>query len=202
MVIAIDGPAGAGKSTAAKGAAARLGFAHLDTGAMYRAVALVAIEQGITFGESARSVVIDPGPPFLVNGVDPGGALRSPEVTSAASEAAGDPEVREALISLQRRILERGDWVAEGRDICTVVAPDAEVRIWLTASEELRAQRRALQTGESPEVVLAAQRERDAMDQGHGRSTTEAPAGAVVLDTSGLSADQVIERIVEMAAAA
>ena len=198
MVIAIDGPAGAGKSTAARAAAAALGFAHLDTGAMYRAVALESIEQGIAPGEVVDQITIQPGPPISVNGREPGDLLRTPEVTAAASKAAADSHVREVLVARQQEILANGDWVAEGRDICTVVAPDAQVRIWLTADERLRAERRAAETGGSVEEILGSQRERDAADAGHGRSTLDAPEGAVVLDTTDLSPEAVVERIVAL----
>jgi cytidylate kinase len=102
------------------------------------------------------------------------------------------------LVARQQEILDNGDWVAEGRDICTVVAPDAQVRIWLTADERLRAERRAAETGGSVEEILGSQRERDAADGGHGRSTLDAPEGAVVLDTTDLSPEAVVERIVAL----
>ena len=199
MVIAIDGPAGSGKSTTAKAVSAALGFRHLDTGAMYRAVALASLEKGIEAAEAASSLDFDPGPPIRVGGVEPGDGLRTPEVSAAASGVAADPKVRESLVAAQRAILAEGDWVAEGRDICSVVAPDAEVRVWLFADETERARRRAAEQGLDVEAVLAAQRERDGNDTGHGRSTLEPPAGAVKLDTTGLSVDQVVSRIAKLA---
>ena len=199
MVIAIDGPAGSGKSTTAKAVAATLGLRHLDTGAMYRAVALSVVEQGLAPAEAAASLKFEPGPPMLVNGTDPGSRLRDPDVSSAASAVAADASVREALVAKQREILAEGDWVAEGRDICTVVAPDAEVRVWLFADEAERARRRAVEQGLDLEAVLAAQRERDANDTGHGRATLEAPDGAVRLDTTGLAVDEVVARIASLA---
>lgn len=199
MVIAIDGPAGAGKSTTAKATALSLGFSHLDTGAMYRAVALVAADKGISFTQAAEDIVIEPGPPISVNGTQPGELLRTPSITAGASKAAADPKVREVLVALQRRILSSGDWVAEGRDICSVVAPDAQVRVWLTADETRRAERRARETGQSIEEVLNAQRARDTADEGHGRSTLNAPDGATVIDTTDLSPDEVVEQIVALA---
>lgn len=202
MVIAIDGPAGSGKSTTAKAVAAELRFSHLDTGAMYRAVALTSIDSGIPPADAAATVRIDPGPPLLVNGEEPGERLRSPEVTAEASKVAKDTEVRRLLVAMQREILAEGDWVAEGRDICTVVAPDAEVRIWLFADEAERARRRAVEQGLDEAEVLAAQRERDTADSGHGRSTLEAAEGATRLDTTGLSVEQVVERIRAMVDAA
>ncbi len=195
MVIAIDGPAGAGKSTVAKAVADNLGFAHLDTGGMYRIVALASLEQGKEPIEAARTVEIDPGPPLLMNGTAPGDKLRTPEVTARASDVAGDPAIRQLLVERQREILQTGNWVAEGRDICQVVAPDAEVRVWLTASPEERARRRAAQSGQPFEEVLADQNVRDAADDGHGRSTLSAPEGAHVVDTTDLTADEVIAQI-------
>ena len=195
MVIAIDGPAGAGKSTVAKAVAQSLGFKPLDPGGMFRIVALAAVRSGLAPAEAAGSVRIEAGPPLLMDGEDPGDAIRTPQVTAMASKVAGDVAVRDLLVRRQREILSEGDWVAEGRDICQVVAPDAEVRVWLTADETERARRRANQTGESVEEVLAAQRQRDAADEGHGRSTLEAPEGALVVDTTGLSPDEVVANI-------
>jgi cytidylate kinase len=202
MVIAIDGPAGAGKSTVAKAVAEHLGFSHLDTGGMYRIVALASLETGVEPLEAAKQVRIDPGPPLQMNGSVPGDKLRTPDVTARASDVAGDPEIRVLLVDRQREILSSGNWVAEGRDICQVVAPDAEVRIWLTASPEERARRRAAQSGQKVEEVLAEQTIRDAADDGHGRSTLSAPEGAHVVDTTELNAAQVIERIRALANAA
>jgi cytidylate kinase len=202
MVVAIDGPAGSGKSTAARNVAAALGFHHLDTGAMYRAVALLTIDDGIDPVGAAATAVIEPGPPFRVNGSEPGERLRTAEVTERASQVAADPDVRAALVERQQAILADGDWVAEGRDICEVVAPDAAVKVWLTASEAERARRRAVESGRSEQDVLAAQRSRDQADGGHGRATLEAPAGATVLDTTGLAPEEVTEAIVRLARAA
>ena len=198
MVIAIDGPAGSGKSTTAKAVSAALGFRHLDTGAMYRAVALAVVEGGIEPAAAARALEFEPGPPILIGGVDHGTRLRDPDVTAAASGVASDPEVRTHLVSIQRQILGNGDWVAEGRDICTVVAPDAEVRVWLFADELERARRRAAEQGIELAEVLESQRQRDGNDTGHGRSTLSAPEGAIKLDTTGLTVDQVVERIAEL----
>src|SRR5690242_10571398 len=142
MVIAIDGPAGAGKSSVARGVAAELGFTYLDTGAMYRAVALTATERGADPARIARALKIDAdGGRVRVDGRDVTDEIRAPEVSEAASRAAADPDVRRAVVELQRRLLASGDWVAEGRDIGTVVAPDAEVKIFLTADPEERARR-------------------------------------------------------------
>jgi len=202
MVIAIDGPAGAGKSTVAKAVADDLGFSHLDTGGMYRIVALASLQTGEAPIDAAQTVQIEPGPPLLMNGVAPGDQLRTPEVTARASDVAGDPAIRELLVLRQREILSDGNWVAEGRDICQVVAPDAEVRVWLTASPDERARRRSEQSGQPFEAVLAEQNIRDAADDGHGRSTLSAPEGAHVVDTTDLNAREVIDRIRALALAA
>jgi cytidylate kinase len=192
MIVAIDGPAGAGKSTVARAVARALGFAYLDTGAMYRAAALAGTD------DVAR-LDIELGERVLLDGRDVTDEIRTPEVSAAASRIAARPEVREALIAKQRELLSAGDWVAEGRDIATVVAPDAELKVFLTASAEERARRRAAQYGLDPEKVLAEQRERDTNDTGHGRSVDTPAPGAVELDTSGLTIDEVVERIAEMA---
>ena len=198
MVVAIDGPAGAGKSTTAKAVASELGFRHLDTGAMYRAVALVAAERAIEPLEASKAILIEPGPPLTIDGAAPGESLRTASVTEGASRVAGDPEVRKELVERQRQILAGGDWVVEGRDICTVVAPDAEVRIWLTASELERAKRRAGESDADVASVLEAQKLRDSADQGFGRSTLDKPEGSVSLDTTELNLDQVVAQIVQL----
>jgi len=136
MVVAIDGPAGAGKSTVARAVAARLGFTYLDTGAMYRAVALAALERGGPPGAVAPALDIALGERVLLDGRDVTDAIRTREVSEAASVAAAQPAVRAAMVDQQRRLLGTGDWVAEGRDIGTVVAPDAAVKVFLTARPE------------------------------------------------------------------
>ena len=197
MVIAIDGPAGAGKSTVARAAAAALGFTYLDTGAMYRCVALAAPEGSAA--EAARTVAIELGDRVRLDGEDVTEAIRTPAVTGRASEVAADPEVRAALVEQQQAIVATGDWVAEGRDIALVVAPDAAVKVFLTASEQERARRRAAQTGADEATVLAEQRERDARDATGQRSISEPAPDAVPVDTTGLSLEQVVEQIVTLA---
>jgi cytidylate kinase len=192
MVVAIDGPAGAGKSTVARAVARDLGFTYLDTGAMYRAAALAGADD-----VAALRIEIDDGR-VLVDGEDVTEAIRTPEVSEAASQVAARPEVRAALVAKQQDILRAGDWVADGRDIATVVAPDAEVKVFLTASPEERARRRAEELGLPVDRVLAEQRERDARDSGHGRSIEHAAAGAVEIDTTGLSIEDVVARIREL----
>jgi cytidylate kinase len=198
MVIAIDGPAGAGKSTVARAAARELGFTYLDSGAMYRSVALVARERGAAPAEIAQQLAIEVGDRVHVDGRDVTILIRTPEVSEAASRAAADPEVRKAMVALQRRMLSGGDWVAEGRDIGTVVAPDADVKVFLTASAQERARRRATELGVAPETVLAEQAMRDERDRTREHSPLEPAAGAVVLDTTGLSFEQVVGHVVEL----
>lgn len=198
MVVAIDGPAGAGKSTVARAAARALGFTYLDSGAMYRAVGLMAQRHGGAASDRAEELDIQLGDRVLANGEDVTEAIRTPEVSEAASKVATNEKVREALLKKQRRLLADGDWVAEGRDIGTVVASDAAVKVYLTASPEERARRRAAELGTDVETVLRDQALRDAQDMDREHSPLMAAPGAVELDTSGLSVDEVVERIVEL----
>ena len=195
MVVAIDGPAGAGKSTVARAAADALGFPYLDSGAMYRAVGLMTLRHGGAASEQAERLKLELGDRVIANGEDVTEAIRSPEVSEAASRVATNPKVREALVRKQRELLSRGDWVAEGRDIGTVVAPDAAVKVFLTASPEERAQRRARELGTDTETVMREQALRDAQDSRREHSPLKIADGAVELDTTGLSVDQVVERI-------
>lgn len=202
MLVAIDGPVGAGKSTVARAVARHLGFTYLDTGAMYRCVALAAIED-----ESAdlRRGVADlriefEGDRVLLDHSDATEAIRTPEVSQRASVVATDPAVREALVERQRLMTQRGDWVAEGRDIGTVVRPDAELKVFLTASDEERAGRRAAQTGRSVADELADLRERDERDRTREASPLRRADDAVELDTSGMAFDAVVERIAALVA--
>jgi CMP/dCMP kinase len=199
MVVAIDGPAGAGKSTVARATARALGFTYLDSGAMYRAAALTLLEEGGAASESAERLEIDLGERVIANGRDVTEAIRTPEVSEAASRIATNQKVRAALVAKQRALLGSGDWVAEGRDIGTVVAPDAEVKVFLTASPEERARRRAEELGTDMETVRRDQALRDAQDEGREHSPLRPAAGAVELDTSGLSVEQVVQRIAELA---
>jgi CMP/dCMP kinase len=206
MVIAIDGPAGAGKSSVARGVAAALAFTYLDSGAMYRSVALAALQRGVdlddpaAMGELARSLEIglDDGR-IELDGTDVTEAIRSPDVTGASSRAAVHPEVREAMVARQRALIEGRRYVAEGRDIGTVVSPDAPLKVYLTASDEERARRRAAESGESVDAVLDAQRSRDSRDQTRAHSALRAADDAVQIDTTGLSLEQVVARVVELA---
>jgi CMP/dCMP kinase len=198
MVVAIDGPAGAGKSTVAREAARALGFTYLDSGAMYRAVALMTNRHGGPAAQRAEELDIQLGERVLANGEDVTEAIRSPEASEAASTVATDPRVREALVKKQRELLSDGDWVAEGRDIGTVVAPDAEVKVYLTASPEERARRRAAELGTDVDTVMRDQALRDAQDMDREHSPLKPAPGAAELDTSGLSVDEVVERVVEL----
>lgn len=211
MVIAIDGPAGAGKSTVARALARRLGWTYLDTGAMYRSVAFVALEEGLSLadserlGELAKNLEIGFGPErdgrqaVGLAGRDVTFEIRSPEVTAAASEVSAHPPVREAMVDQQRRLIASGRYVAEGRDIGTVVSPDAPLKIYLTADEEERARRRAAETGQTVGQVLAEQRERDQRDSNRDHGALRPAEDAIELDTTGLALDVVVERIVNLA---
>ncbi len=206
MVISIDGPAGAGKSTVARAVAARLGFTYLDSGAMYRCVALAALERGAdvndpeAVGAMAGALRIDlDGDRVELDERDVSAAIREPRVTEAASRVSVHRPVREAMVARQRQLIEAGRYVAEGRDIGTVVSPDAPLKVFLTASAGERARRRAVQTGADEAAVLAAQRERDARDQTRAHSALRPAEDAVEIDTTGLALDQVVARIVALA---
>jgi len=195
MIVAVDGPAGAGKSTVARGVARALGFTYLDSGAMYRCVALATLERDEEPAAVARAIEIELDERVLLDGRDVTDEIRTPEVSEAASRVAADPGVREAMVAKQRELMASGDWVAEGRDIGTVVAPDAEVKVFLTASSEERARRRAAELGADTGTVLAEQALRDERDRTREHSPLEPAPGAIELDTTGLSVDQVVERI-------
>jgi CMP/dCMP kinase len=198
MVVAIDGPAGAGKSTVARASARALGFTYLDSGAMYRAVGLMTARHGGPAAERAEELDIRLGDRVVANGEDVTDAIRTPEVSEAASQIATDPSVREALVKKQRELLADGDWVAEGRDIGTVVAPDAELKLFLTASPEERARRRAADLGTDMDTVMRDQALRDAQDMDREHSPLKLASGAVELDTSELTVDEVVKRVVEL----
>ncbi|MGI9185621.1 MAG: (d)CMP kinase [Solirubrobacteraceae bacterium] len=202
MVVAIDGPAGAGKSTVARAVADELGFTFLDSGAMYRCVALAALERGVEPAAVAGELRMEPYDAVRLDGRDVSAAIRTPEVSEAASRAAADPLVRAAMLVAQRNLLSSGDWVAEGRDIGTVVAPEAAVKVFLTAGPEERARRRAVQIGADPATVLAEQTIRDQRDETREHSPLTAAEGAVVLDTTGLSLAEVVARVSSLARSA
>jgi cytidylate kinase len=198
MVIAIDGPAGAGKSTVARAVARELGFTYLDTGAMYRAVALAA-RGDEPAADVARRITIEVGDRVLVDGLDVTEAIRAPEISQRASQVAADPGVRAALVAKQQAIMAEGDWVAEGRDIALVVAPDAAVKVFLTADPNERARRRAEQRGGDPADVRRQQDERDRRDASGARSVHEPAPDAVPIDTTGLSLDDVVAQVATLA---
>jgi cytidylate kinase len=206
MVIAIDGPAGAGKSTVARAVAKALGFTYLDSGAMYRTVALAALDQGVDLDDGERlgelAWGLDIGfdrDTIRLGGKPVEGRIRTPEVTIASSRVSVHPQVRQAMVKRQRELIASDDYVAEGRDIGTVVSPDSPLKVFLTASEEERARRRAGETGEPVERVRDAMADRDRRDRGRAHGALMAAQDSVEVDTTDLSVDQVTERIVELA---
>jgi cytidylate kinase len=196
MVVAIDGPAGAGKSSVARAVGGELHFTYLDSGAMYRCVALAALERGVSPASVAGSLEIELGDRVLLDGRDVSEAIRTPAVSEAASAAAADPAVRAAMVLKQRALLADGDWVAEGRDIGTVVAPQAQVKVFLTADPHERARRRAQELGVDAAIVLAEQTIRDERDSTREHSPLQPAPGSVVLDTTGLALAEVVQRVV------
>jgi cytidylate kinase len=198
MLIAIDGPAGAGKSTVARAVADALGFTYLDSGAMYRCVALAELRGA----DDPLDCPIELADGHVrLGGEDVTDEIRTPEVSELASQIAARPEVRGHLVALQREMIRNGDYVAEGRDIGTVVAPDAELKVFLTASPQERARRRAEQLGVEAEQVLREQRERDTRDATREHSPLAPASDALRVDTTGLSIDEVAHKIVRLAQA-
>jgi len=206
-VVTIDGPAGAGKSSAARALATRLGFAHVDTGAMYRAVGVLAQEQGIGLDDDdalARALSgwrfeVDPARgAIVVDGRDLSTVIRRPDAGELASRVSTRPVVRERLVALQRQLGAAGGVVMEGRDIGTVVFPDALVKLYLTASPAVRAERRARELralGEQVDEAALARdlAERDRRDAGRAHSPLRPAPDAVVLDTTSLTLDAVVD---------
>jgi CMP/dCMP kinase len=207
LVVAVDGPSGSGKSSASRGAAAALGLRYLDTGAMYRALTWWLLDRGADIsdagvvaelaGEPVIEVCTDPQAPWTrVDGTDVSAAIRTREVTGAVSAVAAVPAVRTHLIAMQRDIIAAAPGiVAEGRDIGTVVAPEASVKVFLTADGAARATRRAEQASWSQAATHADQDRRDRLDAAQSEKATD----AVVIDSTGLSLDEVVATIVELA---
>lgn len=205
-VIAIDGPAGAGKSTIARALAARLGLEYLDTGAMYRAVTFAAMQREISLddaaaiGQLARTAVLDVSERgVIVDGHDATAAIRTPAVTSAVSKVAANSEVRAEMRARQQRwAAEHGGGVIEGRDIGSVVFPDAELKLYLTASPRIRAQRRVAQAGGDVDEIEAAIAARDHYDSNRADSPLTFADGSIVVDTTGSSIDEVLTHIAQL----
>jgi CMP/dCMP kinase len=213
VVVAIDGPAGAGKSTVARRVAERTGLRYLDTGATYRALTLGLLRRGVApddpdvVAEAARTIDLDleldsaGRAVVLLDGKPPGAELRSPEVNAAVSAVSAVPAVRRQLVALQRSLIGLGGIVAEGRDVGTVVWPDAEVKVYLTASEPERARRRAGDSNGGGESADALAR-RDRLDSSRAASPTRRADDAVVLDSTGRAVDQVVEEVLGRVAVA
>ncbi|MBK9166777.1 MAG: (d)CMP kinase [Bryobacterales bacterium] len=207
IVLAIDGPAGAGKSTVARQLAARLGFTYIDSGAMYRAVALWALREGIGLADmhrleqlaDAAVIAFEPGSLRVwLNGDDVTEAIRAPEVSSAASAVAAVPAVRRALVAKQRMIGSAASVVMEGRDIGSVVFPDADVKIFLDAEPRERVRRRAAESGGDEERLAGEIRERDQRDSTRADSPLVQAPDAVYVDSTGLTVEGVVDSILRI----
>lgn len=210
MIITLDGPAGAGKSSAARTLARRLGWCYIDTGAMYRAVTLVAIDRGIPLEDSARIAALTESVRIefvdgrvLIDGRDVSTEIRTERITLATRPVADAPPVRDAMKRVQRRMAEGIDVVTEGRDQGSVVFPHAELKVFLTASAEERARRRHCEevgrgNAASIEAVLASQSQRDEADRTRPVGAMKPADDAVTLETDGMSPEQVIDRLVAM----
>ncbi len=209
-VIAIDGPAGSGKGTVAKGVANRLGWHLLDSGALYRVVALTAVRRGMDLSDApalaamaTRLHIAFADAKVLVDGADATAAIRAPEIDAPASKVAALPAVRTALLAVQRGFRRPPGLVADGRDMGTVVFPDAALKIFLDATPEARAERRLRQLRERgddaiPSATLAAMRERDQRDRQRAVAPLAPAADAVVIDSTALSADDVIGQVLTL----
>jgi len=207
FVVALDGPAGAGKSTVARAVAARLGVEYLDTGAMYRAVTFAVLRRGVSVTDTVEvarlATVIDldmSATSVVVDGVDATAAIRGREVTDAVSAVAANQAVRTVLVDRQRAwVAARGGGVVEGRDIATVVFPDAALKLFVTASPRVRAERRVAETGGDVAEVEASIIERDRRDSTRDSSPLLLADDAIELDTSDLDIDEVVAEVVRLA---
>ncbi|MDP9440558.1 MAG: (d)CMP kinase [Actinomycetota bacterium] len=211
ILVTIDGPAGSGKSSVARHVAARLGLVNLNTGAAYRAAALIALREGADLSDGpkiaglARRIGLDPEGASIDDRRVPDPELRTPEVAAAASKVSANPELREVLLPVQRaaanQARERGGAVVEGRDIGTVVLPDAELKVFLSADPEERARRRARQSGREGELdrIREAISRRDRQDSEREASPLKPAADAVVLDTTTLKLEEVVSRVLQLA---
>lgn len=212
VIIAIDGPSGAGKSTIARSVASRLGYVYIDTGAMYRAVGLWALRAGIPLDDlhkleqlaAAARIEFAPGAStVLLNGEDITTAIREPQVSDAASKASAIPGVRRAMVAEQRRMAENASVVMEGRDIGTVVFPNADVKVFLDADPSVRAQRRAIELRQrgadvQTETVAREMAERDQRDRTRAEAPLVQAPDAVYLDSSGLNIVEVEESVLKL----
>jgi CMP/dCMP kinase len=210
LVVAMDGPSGSGKSSASRGIARALGLRYLDTGAMYRAVTWWMLEQSVDLADpqAIAARALDPvltmgtdpdAPAVAVGGVDAAGPIRTFEVTAAVSAVSAVPEVRRRLVAEQREIIGIGGIVVEGRDIGTVVAPDAPVKIYLTASAEARALRRTAElVGTTVDVQKAAMARRDTLDSTRKIDPLAMAADAIELDTTALNLEEVIAEVLRV----
>lgn len=211
IAVAVDGPSGSGKSSTARGVAVRLGWNYVDTGAMYRALTWWLVDQGVDVhdppavaarvGEPLLDISVDPlAPAVFVDGREVSAEIRDPHVTSSVSAVSAVPEVRARLVAVQREIMERGPVVVEGRDIGTVVAPDAAVKVFLVASSEARAQRRAAEWAEehglTVEHTAAMLDQRDHLDSTRELSPLTQAEDAVLVDSTRMTLDEVIEHVV------
>lgn len=205
-VVAIDGPAGAGKSTISKAVAARLGLEYLDTGAMYRAVTFGVLRRGVapsdvvTVGDLVDRITVEVSADgVVVDGVDATEAIRGREVTDAVSAVAANQRVRDVLVERQRAwVVERGGGVVEGRDITTVVLPDADLKLFVTASPRVRAERRVAEMGGDVADIEASIIERDRRDSTREASPLTRSDAATVIDTSEMSVDEVVAAVIGM----
>lgn len=209
LIVTVDGPGGTGKSTVSKEVARRAGLPHLDTGAFYRAATLAALRSGVAVDdeqavvEVVRELRLDQNQGVMyLDGEDISTEIRNDDVTSAVSQVSAHPRVRSRLVEHQREWVSHhgGRAVVEGRDIGSVVFPNATLKVYLDASPEVRARRRALQDGDDPEMVIADLARRDQFDSTRKASPLTVPEGAVVVDTSGMTFQEVVETVLGLIA--